>query len=196
MRNITYIRSELESTQQVIADLSSNYTLLESIATAAEVIITAFSSGRKLVLAGNGGSAADAQHIAAEFVSRLKFDRSPLPAIAITADTAILTAIGNDYGYSQLFSRQISAYGRAGDVFIGITTSGRSENVLQAFHEAKRAGMVTIALCGQMGLANNTPCEYLLACPSNITARIQECHIIVAHLLCDLVERKLFGGAA
>jgi len=186
-----HILSELRASHQTVGRLLTSHALITEIGSAADTIIASMRAGGKILLAGNGGSAADAQHIAAEFVSRLKFDRAPLPALALTADTSIVTAIGNDYGYAQLFARQIRAYGRKGDVFIGITTSGRSENVLAAFTTARELDLTTIALCGEPGLANDTPCDHLLACPSSITAKIQECHIIVAHILCDLVERAL-----
>jgi D-sedoheptulose 7-phosphate isomerase len=187
-----YILEELRSSHDIVGRLLLDAKLIGQIEATAGVIIAAYRSGGKVLLAGNGGSAADAQHIAAEFVSRLKFDRDPLPALALTADTSIVTAIGNDYGYAQLFARQVRAYGRKGDVFIGITTSGRSENVLQAFITARKLGLTTIALCGEPGLANGTACDHLLASPTGITAKIQECHIIVAHILCGLVERAMF----
>jgi D-sedoheptulose 7-phosphate isomerase len=196
MSHLSHIRDEMEASRQTIDTLASDTELAATLAKSADAIIAAFNRDGKILLAGNGGSAADAQHIAAEFVSRLKFDRDPLPALALTADTSIVTAIGNDYGYAQLFARQVRAYGRKGDVFIGITTSGRSENVLQAFVAAKALGLTTIALCGEPGLAQGVTCDHLLACPSSITARIQECHIIVAHILCDIVERTMFGPKA
>ena len=192
MQHLRHIHAELAASRQTVDALASDAMLADAIAGSADSIIASFRRDGKTLLAGNGGSAADAQHIAAEFVSRLKFDRDPLPALALTADTSILTAIGNDYGYAQLFARQVRAYGRKGDVFIGITTSGSSENVLQALVTARELGLTTIALCGEPGLASGTPCDYLLRCPSKITARIQECHIIVAHILCDLVEQTLF----
>ncbi len=186
------ILAELQASHETVGRLRSDARLPGQIQAAADAIILTYRRNGKVLLAGNGGSAADAQHIAAEFVSRLKFDRAPLAALALTADTSILTAIGNDYGYAQLFARQVRAYGRPEDIFIGITTSGKSENVLHAFSTAKELGLATIALCGEPGLANGVTCDHLLACPSKVTARIQECHIIVAHILCDLVERALF----
>lgn len=196
MSSRAQIITELSASHATIGRLQADSRLLGTLESAAVAIIAAFRSRKKVLLAGNGGSAADAQHIAAEFVSRLKHDRDPLSAIALTADTSIVTAIGNDYGYPQLFARQIRAYGQPGDIFIGITTSGRSENVLQAFAAAKKAGLVTIALCGETGLVNDTSCDYLLACPSSVTAHIQECHIILAHILCGSVERTLFPASA
>ncbi len=190
------ILEELRLSHETVGRLLLESELIRQIELTASAMVTAYQSGGKILLAGNGGSAADAQHIAAEFVSRLKFDRAPLPALALTADTSIVTAIGNDYGYAQLFARQVRAYARKEDVFVGITTSGRSENVLHALAVARELGLTTVALCGQPGLANGTTCDHLLACPSAITAKIQECHIIVAHTLCGLVERALFRPLA
>lgn len=187
------IIEEMQASYATVQRLMEDTHLHTAIETAANILTTSLKAGGKVLLAGNGGSAADAQHIAAEFVGRLKFDRTPLSAIALTADTSIVTAIANDFGYAELFSRQVAGYGRRGDVFIGITTSGQSENVLRGFAAAKRLNIATIALCGEPGLANETPCDCLLACPSKITARIQECHTIVAHILCDIVEKSLFG---
>jgi len=190
--NRDHILAELRLSHDTVGRLLADSRLVAEIESAAYSILASLGAGGKVLLAGNGGSAADAQHIAAEFVSRLKFDRDPLPALALTADTSIVTAIGNDYGYAQLFARQIRAYGRADDIFIGLTTSGKSENVLRGFAVAQELGLTTIALCGEAGLAGGLPCHHLLACPSGVTAKIQECHIIVAHILCDLVERTLF----
>lgn len=193
MNDKDHILEEFRSSHEAVGRLSSSLQLVDRLAAAAHAVTSCFRAGGKVLLAGNGGSAADAQHIAAEFVSRLKFDRAPLPALALTADTSIVTAIGNDYGYPELFARQLAGYGRPGDVFIGLTTSGRSENVLRAFAAARREGLVSIAFCGEAGLANAMACDYLLQAPSTVTARIQECHIIMAHVLCDLVERTYFG---
>ena len=186
------ITAELLRSQSAIAALFESSVLRSNLADAARAIIASLNSGGRIFLAGNGGSAADAQHIAAEFVSRFKFDRPPLSAIALTTDTSILTAIGNDYSFIDLFTRQLQAHARTGDIFIGLTTSGRSPNVLSAFSLARSIGVCTIGLCGETGLAAGTTCDYLLACPSTITAKIQECHIVVAHILCDLVERTQF----
>jgi D-sedoheptulose 7-phosphate isomerase len=147
-------------------------------------------------LAGNGGSAADAQHIAAEFVSRFAFDRPGLSAVALTTDTSILTAVGNDYGYDKLFSRQIQAIGRAGDIFMGYTTSGRSKNILNAFEEARIQGLVTIGLSGKNGGEIIELCDFLIEIPSQSTPKIQEGHLIVGHLVCGLVESAIFKKTA
>jgi D-sedoheptulose 7-phosphate isomerase len=159
---------------------------------AAEVCINALKSGNKILLAGNGGSAADAQHIAGEFVSRFAFDRPGLPAIALTVDTSILTAIGNDYGYEKLFTRQVQALGNKGDVFIGYSTSGKSPNIIGAFEEARNKGLVCIGFTGSRGGPMVELCDHLLEVPSNDTPKIQEGHLVLGHILCGLVEQAIF----
>jgi D-sedoheptulose 7-phosphate isomerase len=166
-------------------------TMAASIATAAESIAEAFKAGRKLLLFGNGGSAADAQHIAAEFMNRFLIERPPLPAIALTTDTSVLTSIANDYSFDDVFSKQVKALGKKGDVALGITTSGSSANVLKALRAAKKLGMVTIALTGDAGKAA-TLADIALQIPSRSTPRIQEAHIVVGHILCDLTDTLLF----
>jgi len=156
--------------------------------------IAAFRQGNRVLLAGNGGSAADAQHIAAEFVGRYAFDRPGLPSIALTADTSMLTAIGNDYGFDRIFCRQLEANGRKGDVFIGISTSGNSSNVIAALQRARELDITTIGLTGQSGGGIQAHCDYCIQVPSMSTPRIQESHIMLAHIICDLVEEVLFGG--
>jgi D-sedoheptulose 7-phosphate isomerase len=148
--------------------------------------------GNKILIFGNGGSAADAQHIAAEFVNRFLFERTPLPAIALTTDSSILTSIGNDADFSLIFSRQIEALGRKGDIAWGITTSGRSPNVLEGFRKAKKMGMVVLALTGNDGGEALRMADYGLNVNSISTPRIQETHITVGHIICELVERELF----
>lgn len=152
--------------------------------------------GNKILIFGNGGSAADAQHIAAEFVNRFLFDRAPLPAIALTTDTSILTSIGNDMDFSLVFSRQIEALGNKGDIAWGITTSGRSPNVIEGFRKATEMGMVTIAFTGNDGGEALRMAKYGLNVNSSSTPRIQETHITASHIICELVERELFpsGG--
>lgn len=166
--------------------------LLNNIALVSQLCIEAFNNGNRVILAGNGGSAADAQHIAAEFVSRFEFDRPGLPAIAITTDTSMLTAIGNDYGYEKLFRRQLEANGKAGDIFIGITTSGNSPNILQALEAARENEIIAVGLCGSGGKIGDFA-DHILAVPSTSTPRIQECHIMIGHIICGLVEESLFG---
>jgi len=154
-------------------------------------IAASLSSGGKVLIFGNGGSAADAQHVAAEFVNRFQIERNPLSAIALTTDTSIITSIGNDYSFDQIFSKQVHALGKKGDVAIGISTSGNSKNVLEAIHVAEKAGLFTIGMTGYGGAL--TECvDVALSAESDITARIQETHITMAHILCDLVDRTLF----
>ncbi|HEX2720465.1 MAG TPA: D-sedoheptulose 7-phosphate isomerase [Candidatus Deferrimicrobium sp.] len=166
-------------------------TMPAAIATAATAIAEAFKAGRKLLLFGNGGSAADAQHIAAEFMNRFLIERPPLPAIALTTDTSVLTSIANDYAFDEIFSKQVKALGKKGDVALGITTSGSSGNVLKALRAAKKLGMTTIALTGEGGKAASLA-DIALQIPSRSTPRIQEAHIAVGHILCDLTDTILF----
>jgi len=163
----------------------------------ADAITEAFRAGRKLLIAGNGGSAADAQHIAGEFLSRLNFDRNPLPAIALTTDSSVLTAIGNDYGFERTFERQVRGLGQKGDVFIAISTSGRSPNIVTALKAAREAGLVTVGFTGTAANGAMRPlCDHCLAAPSPETPLIQQIHIVAAHAICGLVERSLFGVPA
>jgi D-sedoheptulose 7-phosphate isomerase len=162
----------------------------------AGAITAAFRAGHKLLIAGNGGSAADAQHIAGEFLSRLNFDRNPLPAIALTTDSSVLTAIGNDYGFDRTFERQVRGLGQPGDVFIAISTSGRSANVIAALKAAREAGLTTIGFTGSAGGGPmQSLCRHCLAAPAEETALIQQIHIVAAHAICGLVERSLFPQA-
>lgn len=163
----------------------------------AEAITKAFRAERKLLIAGNGGSAADAQHIAGEFLSRLNFDRNPLPAIALTTDTSVLTAVGNDYGYDQTFARQVRGLGQRGDVFVAISTSGRSPNIIAALKAARDAGVVTVGFTGTATNSAMKPlCDFYLAAPSAETPLIQQIHIVAAHAICGLVESNLFPHGA
>lgn len=154
--------------------------------------VEALRRGNKILFAGNGGSAADAQHLAAELVSRYAYDRPGLPAFALTTDTSALTAIGNDYGYEHLFSRQLEAVGAAGDVFFGISTSGRSFNVLKALDAARAKGLVTVGMSGRGGGQMAERCDYLLRVPSDSTPRIQEGHIAIGHAICQSIEAQVF----
>jgi D-sedoheptulose 7-phosphate isomerase len=160
----------------------------------AEVIGRALRDGGKLLIAGNGGSAADAQHLAGEFLSRFRHDRQPLPAIALTTDTSVLTAIGNDYGFERVFERQVRGLGRAGDVFLAISTSGISPNVLLALRAAREHGVATIGFSGASGGAMRELCDLFLAAPSDDTPIIQQIHMVAGHTICGLVEQAL-GGA-
>lgn len=189
-----YIAEKLLEAQQVQAALVSNVQLLTELEAAALSCIRCLTSNNKILLAGNGGSAADAQHIAGELVSRFAFDRPGLPAIALTTDTSILTAIGNDYGYERLFARQIQAHGQRGDVLIGYSTSGKSPNILLALREARDRGLVTIGLSGNRGGPMGELCDHFLAVPSADTPRIQEGHAVLGHILCGLIEEVIFGN--
>lgn len=156
--------------------------------------VATYQRGNKILAAGNGGSAADAQHFAGELVSRFHFDRPPLSAIALTTDTSILTAIGNDYGYSDVFSRQVQGNGRVGDLFLAISTSGNSESILKAIKVAKKMGIIVVGLTGQTGGAMKELCDFCMCIPSTCTPRIQECHLIIEHTICAYIEQTLFGS--
>ncbi|TAN43044.1 MAG: SIS domain-containing protein [Nitrospirae bacterium] len=162
------------------------------IAEVSKVIADAFSEGRKLLLFGNGGSACDASHIAAEFVNRFKKDRPGLPAIALNTDTAVLTSISNDYDYSEIFARQVKTLGQSGDLALAISTSGGSKNILKAVDAAKKKGIKTIAFTGQRGDKFAAKCDYAFVVSSEDTPRIQETHITLAHIICQMVEEILF----
>ncbi len=170
----------------------SNSDLVATIAAASEILISALQQGNKVLLFGNGGSAADAQHIAAELVGRFAFDRPALPALALSVNSSCVTAIGNDYGYDQVFSRQVEALARAGDVAIGISTSGNSPNVTKAILTARKMGLRTIGLTGVGGGTLAKSAEYCICVPSKETPRIQECHILIGHIISELVEKEIF----
>ena len=169
-------------------------TLCEEIAQAAQIIIDSLRGGGKLALCGNGGSAADAQHIAGELISRFQMERRPLPAIALTTDTSVLTGIGNDYGYSDIFRKQVEALLVTGDVLIALTTSGNSANCLEAVRAAREQGVTTIAMTGAGGGEIAQQVDLALIIPHGQTARIQETHITIGHALCELIEEALCGG--
>ena len=188
----SYIMAQIEETKRVMDAMLADDALLARVEAAAEACITALSNSRKILLIGNGGSAADAQHIAGEFVSRFAFDRPGLPAIALTTDTSILTAVGNDYGYDKLFARQVQAHGQKGDVLLAYSTSGRSPNVINALQEAKNLGLVSIGMAGSRGGSMQELCDHCLDIPSADTPKIQEGHAVLGHILCGLVERALF----
>jgi len=186
------VRLSIESSIAAKQELLRSPEALSNIAKVSDILIQAIRRGNKPILFGNGGSAADAQHIAAEFVGRFAFDRAPLPALALSANTSCVTAIGNDYGFEVAFSRQIQALGCAGDVAIGISTSGNSANVLQALLVAKQLGLTTVALTGAKGGKLKGATDYCICVPSNETPRIQECHILIGHIISELVEETIF----
>ncbi len=168
-------------------------THADAVVRAAEAMASALRDGHTVLLFGNGGSAADAQHIAAEFTNRFEIERPPLAAVALTTDTSALTAIGNDYGFDEVFEKQVKALGRRGDVAIGISTSGSSKNVVRALEAARGRGLVTIGFTGQGGGKMAALCDHLFRVPSPVTARIQETHITLGHTLCALVDEILYG---
>lgn len=187
-----YIKTQILETQDLMSSMLKNDALLANIEAVSKACIKCFESGRKILLAGNGGSAADAQHIAGEFVSRFAFDRPGLPAIALTVDTSILTAVGNDYGYERLFARQIQALGREGDVFIAYSTSGSSPNIIAALEQANQLDLISVGLTGNKQGVMKGLCNYLIEVPSSNTPKIQEGHLVIGHILCGLVESAIF----
>lgn len=164
---------------------------LDTIVAVAETFIQAFGNGRKLLFFGNGGSAADAQHLAAEFVNRFRLDRPALPAIALTTDSSILTSIGNDSGFDRIFARQVEALGRDADVAVGLSTSGTSANVIEGIRAARKDGLVTVAFTGAGGERLRLEVDFCLTVPSDDTPRVQEMHILAGHAICEVVERSL-----
>lgn len=194
--NNAYIVDQVRETQRIMGEMLGDQSLLAATEAAALACVKALKAGGKVLLAGNGGSAADAQHIAGELVSRFAFDRPGLPAVALTTDSSILTAIGNDYGFEKLFARQVQAQGKPGDVFIGYSTSGKSPNILMAFETARQSGVVTIGLTGNRGGPMTELCDHLLAVPSAVTPKIQEGHLVLGHILCGIIEQEIFGEAA
>lgn len=191
MSEADYIAHYLDQSAAAMRAFAENDAAREMLARIGEAVSRALRGGGKLLVAGNGGSAADAQHIAGEFTSRLMFDRRPLAALALTTDTSGLTAIANDYGYEHVFSRQVVALGRPGDAFLGISTSGRSPNVLRALDAARDAGLVCLGFAGKDGGPMRERCDLLLEAPSSWTPLIQQIHITAAHVVCALAERAL-----
>ena len=184
---ITTFQASIDTKQALINDTKR----LEGLLAVAEVASTTIKAGHKIMLCGNGGSAADSQHIAAELIGRFEKERRSMAAIALTTDTSALTAIGNDYGYDQVFARQVEGLGQSGDLLIGISTSGNSKNVVKAMEVAQSKGIRTVALVGDKPEgAMQAIADYVLAAPSTNTARIQECHILIMHTLCQLVESE------
>ena len=188
------LRKNLEGSLEVHSRLME--ACLPTMTLAAEALIAAYRGGHKALFFGNGGSAADAQHLAAEFLGRYLRERHPMPAVALNADTSAVTAIANDYGYEHVFSRQLQALAAPGDVAVGISTSGNSQSVLEALTIARKMGLYTIGLTGATGGRMRELVDVLIAAPSNETPRIQECHILVGHALCDAVEQAVAAAPA
>ena len=188
----TAIAGQLRETADNLRAMSGDGALHAAMAKVATACIAALRHGNKILFAGNGGSAADAQHLAGELISRFHYDRPGLPAFSLSTDTSVLTAIGNDYGYDHLFARQIEAVGSPGDVFIGISTSGRSPNIIKALQVARTKGLLTVGLTGRAGGQMPELCDHCLRVPSDSTPRIQEGHITIGHTICYLIEQQLF----
>ncbi len=190
---INYIKDEIKKSYETKQAIYENEELLQQIETLSKKCVELYKNEKKTILAGNGGSAADAQHIAAELVGRYGFDRASIPSLALTTDTSNLTAIGNDYGYDKVFSRQLEGMGQDGDLFIGISTSGNSANIVNAFKSAKEKNITTVALVGKDGGEMAKLADISIIVPSNSTPRIQESHILIGHILCDIIEKELFA---
>ncbi len=188
------IKNEISASLELIQKLLQMPGILADIEKASAEIIKSLKSGHKLLLAGNGGSAADSQHLAAEFVNKFNYDRQALPAIALTTDTSVLTSVGNDSSFSQVFARQIAALGSEGDIFIGISTSGNSLNVVEALKAARRKKMITIGLTGYSGGLVKEFSDICIKVPSDETPRIQEAQILIGHIICSVVEEELLPG--
>ncbi|MCK9473412.1 D-sedoheptulose 7-phosphate isomerase [Sulfurimonas sp.] len=188
-----YIKNQIKKSYETKQAIYENDLLLNKIEEVCKLCVKLYKGKNKTILAGNGGSAADAQHIAAELVGRYGFDRPSIPSLALTTDTSSLTAIGNDYGYDKVFSRQLEGMGQEGDIFIGISTSGNSKNIINAFEVAKKKGIKTIALVGKDGGEMAKIADIALVVPSDSTPRIQESHILIGHIICDIIEKEIFG---
>ena len=185
---VDYLGQSRDAVQAAI----DNAAFLATAEAIVDRLVEAIAAGRKVLLAGNGGSAGDAQHLAGEFLSRLNYDRAPLPAVALTTDSSVLTAIGNDYGYDRVFERQVLGLGVAGDVLIAISTSGRSPNILRAIDAARSTGLVVVGFTGRSGGEMAARCHLCLYAPADTTPLIQQLHITAGHIICGLVEERLF----
>ena len=189
----SYIKDQIKKSYETKQAIYNDEALLQKLEEVSKKCVELYKVGKKTILAGNGGSAADAQHIAAEMVGRYGFDRPSLPSLALTTDTSALTAIGNDYGYDQVFSRQLDGMGQDGDLFIGISTSGNSKNLINAFEVAKKKNILSVALVGKDGGEMAKLADIALVVPSDSTPRIQESHILIGHIICDIIEKEIFG---
>ena len=192
MNQIDIAKSIIADSIRVKQALLADEALMAKVASIAKVVVDAYKAGHKTMWAGNGGSAADAQHMAGELVNKFSFDRPGLSALSLSTDTSIITAVGNDYGFDRLFARQIEAQGCAGDVFIGISTSWKSPNLVNALQACRDKGITSVAIVG----ANPCPMDdydYVIHVPSTVTPRVQECQTLIGHILCYIVEQELFG---
>ena len=192
MNKVDTVKAQIAESVRVKQTLLADETLLEKITSVAHIVVDAYKAGHKTMWAGNGGSAADAQHMAGELVNKFCFDRPGLAALSLSTDTSIITAVGNDYGFDRLFARQVEAQGCAGDVFIGISTSGKSPNLVNALQACRDKSITSVAIVG----ANPCPMDdydYVIHVPSTVTPRVQECQTLIGHILCFIVEQELFG---
>lgn len=196
MENEAFLKKYFEVSRKTVNLLADDQTLVDLVSRIADDCVTSINAGGKLLFAGNGGSAADSQHMAGEYVSRFLIERPGLPAIALTTDTSILTAIGNDYGYGELFARQVQALGKPGDVLFVYSTSGNSENCLKGIGVARSMKIKIIGMTGAKGGAMDSLCDHLVRIPSDSTPHIQEGHLIIGHAVCASVERLIFGDAS
>ncbi len=193
MEYTSHIKSRIQELINVENLILNDSVLIERIQKAAEIIATAYQTGNKTLFCGNGGSAADAQHLAAELSGKFYLDRPPIHAEACHVNSSFMTAVSNDYGFEHVYTRYIQAVGKPGDVLVAISTSGNSSNIINATLEAKKLGMICIGMCGKSGGELANAVDVLLNMPSTDTPRIQECHILVGHIICELIEKKLFG---
>jgi D-sedoheptulose 7-phosphate isomerase len=193
MMSLDAVSQHFNASRELLERVTADRDFLASVGGIADHLAQTLRAGGKILLAGNGGSAADAQHVAAEFLSRFAFDRNPLPAIALTTDTSVITAIGNDYGYERLFERQVRGLGRKGDAFIAISTSGRSPNIIAGLRAARETGLTTIGFMGSGGDMRPL-CDFILAVPAQETGLIQQIHLVAYHAICGIVERDIFAA--
>jgi len=192
-KTMNHAQDHFEKSLAALQEAAESVAFQDALQASASAMVVALKAGRKIMFAGNGGSAGDAQHIAGEFVSRLNFDRAPLAGLALTTDTSILTAVGNDYGYEEVFSRQVAGLGQGGDVFVAITTSGNSPNILKAIAAAKERGIRVVGMTGAKGGRMAGLCDICLHVPSESTPLIQQVYMVAAHAICGIVEEALFG---
>jgi D-sedoheptulose 7-phosphate isomerase len=191
---INIIENSIKESAEIKNKILNNKNFIENILLISNVLISCFKNNNKVLFCGNGGSAADAQHLSAELSGRFKIDREPLDAEALHVNTSYITAVANDYSYDEIFSRLIKAKGKSGDILVGLSTSGNSKNIINAFIEAKKKNMITISLTGGKINKLEELSDFCLKVPSEDTARIQECHIMIGHIICDIVEKGIFNA--
>jgi D-sedoheptulose 7-phosphate isomerase len=191
---IEYIKDQIRASYTIKQTILADDALVALIGEVAQKVVEVYRNGHKIMLAGNGGSAADAQHLAGELVNRLNFDRPGLAALALTTDSSVMTAISNDFNYNEVFARQVEALGVQGDLLIGISTSGNSVNMVRALEQCKTKGVITVGLTGEGPNRISEIADYCIRVPAGETPRIQECHILIGHIICSIVEKVIFNG--